>query len=110
VAVVSNFNPSRVAAGKSDGGQFAAKVNGEQELDLVDEFDDDIDSMEFGDGVYGDYPRNYDTVMELESGYMADIEANPTMEGMKLLSQSTAGSHPVRVGDRDWSGRPEELP
>jgi hypothetical protein len=40
---MSGYNPNRVSAGKSDGGQFAAKVNGEQELDF--EFEDyDADS------------------------------------------------------------------
>jgi hypothetical protein len=31
---MSDYNPNRVSAGKSDGGQFAAKVNGEQDIDL----------------------------------------------------------------------------
>jgi hypothetical protein len=31
---MSDYNPNRISAGKSTGGQFAAKVNGEQELDL----------------------------------------------------------------------------
>jgi hypothetical protein len=39
---MSGYNPNRIAAGKSTGGQFAAKVNGEQELDLpLDEVDED---------------------------------------------------------------------
>jgi hypothetical protein len=34
---MTNFNPSRVAAGKSTGGQFAAKVNREQDIDLIED-------------------------------------------------------------------------
>jgi hypothetical protein len=109
---MNNMNPNRVNAGKAGAGQFDFKCNSEADIELVD--------MEFGDGVYGDYPHNYDTVMELESAYMEDIEADPTHDGLMAairkyrreavrfeLELKSGDANRDNYPDKEWFNLPE---
>lgn len=117
-AAVRTNIPNRVTAGKSGAGRFDFKQNSEAEIDLVD---DGIDNMEFGDGVYGDYPRNYEKLADLESDYMRDVEADPTIEGMEAavakyrreairfeLEVMTGQANRENYPDKDWYEIPSD--
>jgi hypothetical protein len=97
---MSGYNPNRVAAGKSTGGQFAAKVNGEQDIDLeyFEEYSDDSTDNDVIVNTYNtDLDLDDDDVRDWRSEVNFDsISAAETPEQLNALSDKLAENLPMR--------------
>lgn len=118
---MSNLNPNRVSVGKKGAGQFDYKQNSEADIDLEDTIvDSDVsdydEDAEFG----GHWQSDHETLMEVESDYMADIEANPSAEGLTAavakyrkeikrfeVALQHRGASPSQFPGREWWNVPK---